>query len=118
MAKGSISVAGKTFTFTAGDESELDALTAASAYLRTLRDKAVAAIFPDPGGLAPDPRDGPGRRAIRTYDLVTGEIFPNDPRYNNPLYGQKTEKGTVKRDKQGNITLAVKPAKFRQRGNP
>jgi hypothetical protein len=49
VAKDSIEVAGKSFKYTEGDESELEALDKATDHLREIRRKAVARIRPAPG---------------------------------------------------------------------
>ena len=53
--KGSLVVAGKTFAYTEGDESELEAYAQARRHLRDLHDKAVARIRPSGVVVTPAP---------------------------------------------------------------
>ena len=55
--RGSLEVAGKTFTFEAGTEGELEAYTAASAYLDQQHQERIVEIAPKPGSRRLLPRD-------------------------------------------------------------
>jgi hypothetical protein len=120
-----IRVGEKTFKFKKGTESELEALMKAKAHIRELQREANARIYPEAGAMADDPLKGPGRRAKRSYDNETGEIFPNDPRYAKfgsglpdkppPLAKAKAKK-SAKRGKDhdsGNVKLTPAPAVIR-----
>jgi hypothetical protein len=56
VAKDELVVAGKTFKYTEGDESELEAFDKATDHLRELRRKAIARIRPAPGSERATPR--------------------------------------------------------------
>ena len=114
MARGSLKVGDKTFTFKPGDESELDAYMEAKRHLRELHRKAAAKQAPKlgPNLMALDPSKGPGRRSARQYDIETGELYPNNPHYEGSEYDVKTA-NKRRKNKKGDVVLEPAAARMK-----
>jgi hypothetical protein len=73
-SKGTLEVAGKSFTFEPDTESELEAYTAARLYLDTKHQERIAAIAPAPGSQHRAPRDYDGGNDV-THDTAVGTVL-------------------------------------------
>lgn len=96
---GTLVVAGKTFSFTRGTESELEAYMDAKRYLREMHREAVGRILPPPGSK---------RKADRQYDPATGALHPSNPHY--------VETGKRTDAENGDVLLEAPPARIKAKG--